>query len=117
MQPELERIIRVLNAEFEIQKAYLFGSRAADTATSESDYDLVFIVANSSLSPIERSQCAHMALWDAGVRVATDIFVYTHEEFAKGKGLFNSIAEIASSTGIEIDTSSLLKELNQKSNT
>ncbi len=47
-------------------------------------------------------QKAHLALWDAKVYQAADIFIYTQDEFDKSKELFNSIPEIVSHEGKEI---------------
>src|SRR5690606_39391595 len=61
----------------------LFRSRANDTASDSSDYDLVLIIDDCNLSPIERSQRAHTILWDAGIHLSTDLFIFTPDEFDK----------------------------------
>lgn len=104
---DLKSIVQALKKEFSIQKAFLFGSRARSKSGSDSDYDILIIVDKSSLGKTERMQKAHLALWDAKVYKATDIFVYTQDEFVKGKELFNSIPEIVSQEGKEIPLGAL----------
>src|SRR5690348_1779978 len=99
---ELKNIVEVLRKVFPVQRAYLFGSRADGSARAESDYDIVLVISTSPLSPLQRAQAAHEALWDAQIHLPTDLFIYTIEEFEKRKSLFNSIAEIAFSTGVEV---------------
>lgn len=103
MDKDLIKIVQVIRREFPLKKVLLFGSRANGSPHSGSDYDLAFVITESSMTPLERAQKAHRDLWNSNVRVPTDIFIYTIEEFERGKELFNSIPEIASNMGVEVE--------------
>lgn len=104
---KLTSVIKVLKKEFDPKKIYLFGSRANGTHSAQSDYDILLIVEQSDIPHIRRIQQAKLALFDARVRVPTDIFVYTQEEFEKKKNVFDSIPEIVSNEGKELNIASL----------
>ncbi len=80
----------------------LFGSRADGSAKSDSDYDIVFIISESSLTSIQRAQKAHRALMRAEIYTPADLFLFTPQEFEQEKILFHSIPEIASNVGVEV---------------
>lgn len=85
----LEEVTQRLVAEFAPQAVYLFGSYVWGEPTEDSDLDLLVIVANSILSPIQRAQKAHHALGD--VKIAKDVLVRTNAEVALSKRVHASL--------------------------
>lgn len=98
--PILDSIITRLKVEFGLSKLILFGSRAKNEGSKDSDYDLVAVVQKSSVPRFDREISARVALKD--VPAAIDIFVFTESEFIEAKQNLGSVAEIASSEGREI---------------
>lgn len=97
----ISQIYSRLSGHFQIEKVILFGSRATGRQHRESDYDLIFIVRNSDLPRIKRSQKAREILW--GLEASVDLFIFTQEEFDALKDSPNTIPQIAISEGIELD--------------
>lgn len=97
LRPLLEPLIR----EFRPKKVYLFGSQARGDATADSDYDLLLVTEDSTLSPLERMEKAHALLWDTDAPPA-DIFILTAREFEASAKDFGSIAESAVAEGQEL---------------
>src|SRR5262245_1517573 len=77
----LEEIVRRLVVEFQPEQIILFGSHAWGTPDEDSDLDLLVIVAESDLRPIQRDVRAER--WRRGLLVPTDILVKTRAEFEK----------------------------------
>jgi predicted nucleotidyltransferase len=77
--PALAEIVRRLVQVFQPESIYLFGSKARRDARSDSDYDIMVIVSQSSLPGYRRDQVAYRSL--LGVGVAKDVIVWTREEF------------------------------------
>ena len=96
----LTEIVQKLKDHFHPLKIYLFGSRANDSANSESDYELFLIVKDSNQTKIERMQEANQVLW--GRSVSVDVFIYTEDEFNSLSKNFNSIANTVSTEGLEL---------------
>ena len=104
---QFKQALKILKNEFHPTQAYLFGSRASGKSTQESDYDVFLIVAQSSLSGLERMQKAHNLLWKAKSRIPMDIFIYTEEEFELQKNDVNSLPEIVKFDGKELNLAAL----------
>ena len=77
----LEEIVRRLVAEFQPEQIVLFGSHAWGTPDEDSDVDLLVIVSESDLRPIQRDTQAERCM--RGLLVPTDILVKTRAEFEK----------------------------------
>ena len=88
--PKLREAVRRLAGLFEVERIYLFGSRARGDASAESDYDLMVIVGSSELPPAERARQAYRAL--RGLGMAKDVLVWTSHEFDRRKHLPASFA-------------------------
>lgn len=98
--PKLDELLIRLIPEFQPTKIFLFGSRATGSAREDSDYDLMLIVKSSSLSRRERMIKALELMWGCGI--ATDIFVYTEDEFNNWKDEFSSIPHTVLNEGLEL---------------
>ncbi len=77
--PLLAEMVRRLVAALRPERIYLFGSRARDEGTGESDYDLMVVVPASELPGYRREQEAIRVL--AGIGAPKDVLVWTREEF------------------------------------
>ena len=93
----LEEIRRRLVEALHPDKIVLFGSRARNDATEESDYD-VMVVGESDLDATDRMTVAHLAL--CGLGAPCDVFWYTPEEFEAHRTWLSDIAGIASREGV-----------------
>lgn len=58
---------------------YLFGSRVWGQSTTESDFDILVIIADSTKKPHRRLPRGYKAL--RGLKISKDLRVYTEEEF------------------------------------
>lgn len=94
IDPTLQaEIIRRLVAEFEPEQIILFGSHAWGTPDEDSDLDLLVIVSESTMRPIEREVQAHLCL--SGLGVPKDILVKTRAEVERFRPVYASLeAEI-----------------------
>lgn len=75
----LADIVRRLAEAYRPERIYLFGSRAREELTPDSDYDLLVVVPDDAPPERRRSRLAYQALWETGV--AADVLVWTHEAF------------------------------------
>ena len=80
-EPELNEIVERLRRAYDPERIYLFGSRARGDAGPDSDYDLLVVVASSTLPGYKRDQEAFRAL--RGVGAAKDVIVLTADEFRR----------------------------------
>jgi uncharacterized protein len=85
----LTEIVKRLVAEFDPEQIFLFGSRAWGEPTSESDYDLLVILAESHERPAQRGFRAHRCLSKLGI--AKDVIVSTRKEFDRVSGVAASL--------------------------
>jgi predicted nucleotidyltransferase len=92
--PEIKRRIVPLLKQHGVVQAYLFGSYARGTADAWSDVDLLVVMA-ADLPFVERP-LALVDVMDA-LPTATDLLVYTPEEFERGMrdgvGIFDTIRD------------------------
>jgi predicted nucleotidyltransferase len=79
LSPISSRRARRLVAEFRPERIYLFGSRARDETTEDSDYDLMVVVNDADGAGYRLAQRAHALLWDLGA--GADILVWTRKDF------------------------------------
>lgn len=91
MDAYLDSILSRLVDAYQPEAVYLFGSRARDQATPESDYDLLIVIAADAPTERRRSRLAVGAL--RGVGVAVDAVVMTRPEFERRRGVINSLPE------------------------
>jgi predicted nucleotidyltransferase len=98
--PVLSEMVSRLVAEFHPDKIYLFGSRAAGTATAESDYDILVVMPELNGPGRQLSVRAYELLSD--LRGAKDILFTAREKFEKRKSVMNTLAEIATTDGTEL---------------
>lgn len=85
----LETAVERLQAEFQPEEIYLFGSPAWGTPHKDSDVDLLVIVRSSGEKAIQRMQRAHHCLGD--LDMSKDVFVQTRAEFDRYRHLRTSI--------------------------
>jgi len=85
----LEEIIARLVQVFQLERIYLFGSRARGDETDESDYDLLLVVKSSNLPRYKREQQAFRAL--NGVGASKDVIVLTRDEFERKLTVITSL--------------------------
>jgi predicted nucleotidyltransferase len=98
---KLKEIVSRLKAEFNPQKLILFGSRAHGTPRADSDYDFVLVTRETDRSRVDNMIRASELFKD--MPISLDVFVYPEGEFLDWKNEFNSIPEIASTLGREIN--------------
>ena len=99
--PYFKVIVSRLKAEFHPKKLFLFGSRAYGKAREDSDYDFVLVADKTERGRIENLIRASEICRD--IPISIDVFVYPETEFLAWKDEFNSLPEIASTTGIEVN--------------
>ena len=85
----LSESIRRLRDSFPTERIYLFGSRARDEASEDSDFDFLVVVHDSPLPRYKREQQAFRAL--CGLGIAKDVLVFTREEFERGLAVISSL--------------------------
>ena len=77
--PLLAEVVRRIVAVFQPERVFLVGSRAHGAEGSNGDYDLMVIVPDDAAPERRKSGRAYEALW--GLRVSTDVLVWTHSAF------------------------------------
>lgn len=77
--PALAEILRRLVEVYQPERVYLFGSRAREKPTSDSDYDLLVVVSDDAPAERRRSRLGYEAL--RGTGVAADVLVWSREDF------------------------------------
>ena len=82
-------MVRRLEEQLRPERIYLFGSRARGDAGPDSDYDLLVVVANSTLPGYKRDQEAFRVL--RGVGAAKDVIVLTSTEFRRRSSVVCSL--------------------------
>lgn len=87
--PIIEQIVHRLVAALAPERIYLFGSHARGDAGPDSDYDVLVVVATSTLPRYRRGQAAFDAL--LGIGVAKDVLVLTHDEFERQRTVVCSL--------------------------
>ncbi len=102
--PQFKEIVSAIKRKFNPKRLFFFGSRSQGTHRSNSDYDFVVVVERNEHSQIEnlmkgKELTRHLP-------VSADLFVYSESEFNDWKEDFNSIPEVAVSTGQEVDLES-----------
>lgn len=100
IKKEIERILAMNKLSF-IQMI-LFGSRARNNYTPESDWDIVIVV-KEKLNSLERKKLWTMiykALHRKFPKSSFDIFIKSEDEFEIEKNFANTIANEASTEGI-----------------
>ena len=98
----LKIILDALKQEFNPVHVFLFGSQSNDRATSDSDYDFVVVVKETTKSRIENMRIARALIRNIA-RVSADVFVYDQKEFDEYKDELSSVPETALNTGRELD--------------
>ena len=87
--PILAEMVRRLIDAYGPDRIYLFGSRARDEATEDSDYDLMVVVRSSEMAFTARCQQAYLLL--CGLRAAKDVIVLTWDEFERKRTVVASL--------------------------
>jgi uncharacterized protein len=85
----LDKAIGRLQAEFQPDEIFLYGSHAWGTPHDNSDVDLLVIIPDSDEPPIRRAQRAHRCL--RGLRLPKDVLVETRQEINRVKHLRASL--------------------------
>ena len=96
--PVLADIVDRLAQAFHPERIYLFGSQARGEGTSESDFDLLMVVPESSLPRYRRDQEAFRVL--NGVGASKDIVVFTREEFDRKRKVVSSLPATVEREGV-----------------
>jgi uncharacterized protein len=81
--PILAEIVRRLVAAYQPERVYLFGSHARGEAGPDSDYDLMVVVPDDAPPSLRRSDRGYRALVGMGFGSATDVLVWTRDNFEK----------------------------------
>jgi uncharacterized protein len=87
--PILAEMVRRLIDAYGPDRIYLFGSRAREDASGDSDYDLMVVVQSSDLAFTARCQQAYLLL--CGLQAAKDVIVLTREEFNRKRNVVASL--------------------------
>jgi len=85
----LNEMTRRLVAEFHPEQIYLFGSRAWGKPNEDSDVDLLVIVSQSDMKPVQRAVRAHRCL--RGIHVPVDVLVKTRAEVDEYRDVYASL--------------------------
>lgn len=85
----LEEILSRLVKEFRPERIILFGSHAWGTPDENSDLDLLVIVSESDLRPVQRAVRAYRCL--RGLNVPKDILVKTRAEVERMRRVYASL--------------------------
>lgn len=88
----LDEVTRLLAAEFQPDKVWLFGSHAWGEPDHGSDLDLLVLVPESNETPVQRAQRAHRCL--RGITVAMDILVKTRQEMERFRDVQSSLESL-----------------------
>ncbi len=87
--PVLAEIVRRLVGPLRPERVYLFGSRARDDVTEESDYDILVVLPGSGETPRQLTADARNLLWGLGVPV--DVLLWTQGEFDRRLSVIASL--------------------------
>ncbi len=82
----------------QIERIYLFGSRASGKAGPGSDIDLLVVVPGSDLPRHRREADFYDLLW--GLTTPVDVIVLTHAEFQRASQVKTSLAATAIDKGV-----------------
>ena len=85
----LQEMVHRLVREFQAERIILFGSHAWGTPTEDSDVDLLVIVPESNLRPVQRAVRAYQCL--QGLNVPKDILVKTRAEVERMRDVYASL--------------------------
>ena len=85
----LGEMVRRLVTAFQPECIYLFGSRAREEEGPDSDYDLMMVIAESSLPRYQREQKAFRTL--CGLGVSKGVIVLTRKEFDSRRSVVCSL--------------------------
>ena len=96
--PILAEMVRRLVGEFHPVQVYLFGSRARNEATEDSDYDLLAVVPESGLPFSQRMLKAYHLM--SGLGVSKDVVVMTQQEFQRKLSVVCSLPATVEREGI-----------------
>jgi predicted nucleotidyltransferase len=88
-QEVLDEMTRRLVAEFQPEQIILFGSQAWGTPDAGSDVDLLVIVPESNVPPVQRAVRAHLCL--IGMNVPKDVLVKTRAEIERYRHVYASL--------------------------
>ena len=75
----LQEMLRRLVDAYHPRRVYLFGSRARETTTLDSDYDLLIVVPDDAPAERRKSRLGYEAL--RGTGIAVDVLVWPWHEF------------------------------------
>jgi predicted nucleotidyltransferase len=75
LTPIVERLIEA----YQLERIYLFGSKARGGHGPDSDFDLLVVVPNDAPADQKRSRLAYERLWGTGT--AADVLVWTRGRF------------------------------------
>ncbi|HEY5626831.1 MAG TPA: nucleotidyltransferase domain-containing protein [Nitrospira sp.] len=96
--PVVEQIVHRLVGALSPERIYLFGSHARGDAGTNSDYDVLVVVPDSTLPRYRRDQAAFDAL--IGLGVAKDVLVLTHDEFERQRSIVCSLPATVEREGV-----------------
>ena len=98
--PVLKQAVEALAEVFQLEKVFLFGSRAKGDHSQDSDYDLLLVVEDTEEDRFMR-ELKGLALV-RHLDASFDLFIYTKSEFDNWKNELSSIPETAMNTGREL---------------
>ncbi|MFZ5470099.1 MAG: nucleotidyltransferase domain-containing protein [Myxococcota bacterium] len=89
---------RLLRARADVQEVRLFGSLARGEAHPGSDADLLILLTDSALPPLERT--SPLMRYFSGVGLACDIFAYTQSELERLATAGSRFARVVMGEGV-----------------
>ncbi len=94
----LREILRRLVEAYRPERIYIFGSRARGETGSDSDYDLLLIVADDAPEARRRSRLAYQVL--RGTGVAADVLVWPRSYFESRRQVKASLSATVEREGL-----------------
>lgn len=98
--PNLAEIVRRLVEAYQPDRIFLFGSKARQDASPDSDYDLLLVVADEAPPERKRSRLAYQVL--RGTATAVDVLVCTRSYFEARLHLRASLPATVVREGLEL---------------
>lgn len=96
--PVLAEMVRRLVANFNPDFIYLFGSRARGEATDDSDYDLMVVVPQASISFEDGNLRAYRLMY--GLGASKDIVVLSRNDFERKQVVVCSLPATVTREGV-----------------
>jgi predicted nucleotidyltransferase len=97
---EINQIAMTISQTVPAEQIYLFGSYAAGTQNSNSDYDFFVVLPDGSLRPLEAMRQIHHALFPLNIPLSVDILANYRSSFDRMRNLPNSVEKEVALKGV-----------------